>query len=128
MKKLLVLIFFFVSVGLFAQDNSKGEKLETIYFRNPQYVLSMDKVIYPGYELKFENIVLHEYLKNKKISVTPLTMPPRLIEFKEAGGTTWKYMKKLKSFSTSHGLTSPPLKTALALSMARYIAQKLHRN
>lgn len=65
MKNVYALLFLFSSVSLWAQ--------ETIYFRNPQYVLQMDKVMYPGYEIKFQNIELHEYLNNIKVSTTPLS-------------------------------------------------------
>ena len=70
MKNVYALLFLFTSVSLWAQ---KGDHLETLYFRNPQYVLQMDKMMYPGYEIKFQNIQLHEYLNNKKVSTTPMS-------------------------------------------------------
>ena len=97
MKNLIILVFLLSVLTLKAQNNTKGEKLETIYFRNPQYVLSMDKVMYPGYNLKFENIVLHEYLNNKKVSTTPLKMPARKITFTDSDGST-SYLRKLKTY------------------------------
>ena len=94
MRNILALLILFSSFSLWAQ---KGNHLETIYFRNPQYVLQMDKMMYPGYEIKFENIQLHEYLNNKKVSTTPLKMPARKITFTDSDGST-SYLRKLKTY------------------------------
>jgi hypothetical protein len=64
MKSLLIFLFTvncFVSFG-------QSVNLGTTYFRNDQYVISFDKVLYPGYVLKIENIKKREYLLGKIIS------------------------------------------------------------
>ena len=42
--------------------------LGTVYFQNPQYLVSFDKVMYPGYKIALENFTVREYLMNTKIS------------------------------------------------------------
>ena len=47
----------------FAQKVNLG----TTYFRNDRYLISFDKVLYPGYQLALENFVQREYLMGSKI-------------------------------------------------------------
>ena len=67
MKSLLIFLF---SVNCFVSFG-QSVNLGTTYFRNDQYLISFDKVLYPGYILKVENLKKREYLMGKMISETP---------------------------------------------------------
>jgi hypothetical protein len=58
MKVLILLFFAFNCLLTFGQSVNLG----TTYFRNDQYLISFDKVLYPGYNLKIENLRKREYL------------------------------------------------------------------
>jgi hypothetical protein len=58
MRILLVLFFAFNCLITFGQIVNLG----TTYFRNDQYLISFDKVLYPGYNLRIENLRKREYL------------------------------------------------------------------
>jgi hypothetical protein len=59
-------LFSFLFFLVFLVDGQ--ENLGTVYFQNPQYLVSFDKVMYPGYKIVLENFTVREYLLNKKIS------------------------------------------------------------
>ena len=64
MKRYFILFsFLFLFIIVDGQVN-----LGTVYFQNPQYLVSFDKVIYPGYKISLENFTVREYLMNTKIS------------------------------------------------------------
>ena len=63
MKRYFILFsFLFLFIIVDGQVN-----LGTVYFQNPQYLVSFDKVIYPGYKIALENFTVREYLMNTKI-------------------------------------------------------------
>jgi hypothetical protein len=64
------LLLFLVTINCFVSFG-QSVNLGTTYFRNDQYLISFDKVLYPGYILKIENIKKREYLLGKLISETP---------------------------------------------------------
>lgn len=64
MKRYFILLsFLFLFLIVDGQVN-----LGTVYFQNPQYLVSFDKVMYPGYKISLENFTVREYLMNTKIS------------------------------------------------------------
>ena len=64
MKRYFILLsFLFLFIIVDGQVN-----LGTVYFQNPQYLVSFDKVMYPGYQIGLENFTVREYLMNTKIS------------------------------------------------------------
>ena len=64
MKRIFILLSF-----LFLLSSVDGQvNLGTVYFQNPQYLVSFDKVMYPGYKIALENFTVREYLMNTKIS------------------------------------------------------------
>ena len=64
MKRYFILLsFLFLFIIVDGQVN-----LGTVYFQNPQYLVSFDKVMYPGYKISLENFTVREYLMNTKIS------------------------------------------------------------
>lgn len=64
MKRYFILLSFsFLFIIVDGQVN-----LGTVYFQNPQYLVSFDKVMYPGYKISLENFTVREYLMNTKIS------------------------------------------------------------
>ena len=64
MKRYFILFsFLFLFIIVDGQVN-----LGTVYFQNPQYLVSFDKVMYPGYVIGLENFTVREYLMNTKIS------------------------------------------------------------
>ena len=69
MKRYFILLsFLFLFIIVDGQVN-----LGTVYFQNPQYLVSFDKVMYPGYKIALENFTVREYLMNTKISEKVLT-------------------------------------------------------
>lgn len=60
------LLLFLVTVNCFVSFG-QSVNLGTTYFRNDQYLISFDKILYPGYVLKIENIKKREYLLGKLI-------------------------------------------------------------
>jgi hypothetical protein len=62
------IILTFVFVFALSSIQSQVVNLGTTYFRNEQYLISFDKMMYPGYELALENLHVREYLFNKLIS------------------------------------------------------------
>jgi hypothetical protein len=64
------LLLFLVTINCFVSFG-QSVNLGTTYFRNDQYLISFDKVLYPGYVLKIENLKKREYLMGKMISETP---------------------------------------------------------
>jgi hypothetical protein len=67
MNKIIAFLFIILSTTMFAQEEPGRVFLKTHYFRNPQYVLSLDQYMYPGYNVTFENITLKEYFNGKMI-------------------------------------------------------------
>ena len=64
MKRYFILLsFLFLFIIVDGQVN-----LGTVYFQNPQYLVSFDKVMNPGYKISLENFTVREYLMNTKIS------------------------------------------------------------
>ena len=64
MKRYFILLSFsFLFIIVDGQVN-----LGTVYFQNPQYLVSFDKVMNPGYKISLENFTVREYLMNTKIS------------------------------------------------------------
>ena len=64
MKRIFILLSF-----LFLLSSVDGQvNLGTVYFQNPQYLVSFDKVMYPGYKIALENFTVREYLMSTKIS------------------------------------------------------------
>jgi uncharacterized protein (TIGR02145 family) len=49
---------------------SQSVNLGTTYFRNDRFLISFDKVLYPGYNLKIENLQKREYLMGKLVQDT----------------------------------------------------------
>ena len=66
MRIVLVLFFAFNCLLTFGQSVNLG----TTYFRNDQYLISFDKVLYPGYNLKIENLRKREYLMGQLVQDT----------------------------------------------------------
>jgi hypothetical protein len=66
MKTFFVLFFTLNCLLSFSQSINLG----TTYFRNDQYLISFDKVLYPGYNLKIENLKKREYLMGQLVSDT----------------------------------------------------------
>lgn len=64
MKIILTLAFVFALSSFQSQVVNIG----TTHFRNEQYLISFDKMMYPGYELAIENVHVREYLFNKLVS------------------------------------------------------------
>jgi hypothetical protein len=64
MKRIFILFSF---LSLFISIDGQVN-LGTVYFQNPQYLVSFDKVMYPGYKIALENFTVREYLMNTKIS------------------------------------------------------------
>jgi hypothetical protein len=64
MKRIFILFSF---LSLFISIDGQVN-LGTVYFQNPQYLISFDKVMYPGYKIALENFTVREYLMNTKIS------------------------------------------------------------
>jgi hypothetical protein len=60
---LMIMTFLFMILMVDGQVN-----LGTVYFQNPQYLISFEKVMYPGYNIVLENLTVREYLMNTKIS------------------------------------------------------------
>lgn len=64
MKRYLIILTFlscFIIV-----DGQKD--LGTVYFRNPRYLVSFDKIIYPGYNIVIDSFTVREYLLDSLIS------------------------------------------------------------
>lgn len=66
MKLLIVLLLAFNSLTVFCQNINLGKT----FFRNDRFLISFDKVIYPGYNLKIENLQQREYLMGKLVHDT----------------------------------------------------------
>jgi hypothetical protein len=49
---------------------SQSFNLGTTYFRNDRFLISFDKILYPGYNLKIENLQKREYLMGKLVQDT----------------------------------------------------------
>jgi uncharacterized protein (TIGR02145 family) len=65
MKRYLIILTFlscFIIV-----DGQKN--LGAVYFRNPRYLVSFDKIIYPGYKIAIENFTVREYLLDSLLSI-----------------------------------------------------------
>ena len=66
MRIVLVLIFAFNCLLSFSQSVNLG----TTYFRNDRYLISFDKVLYTGYNLRIENLQKREYLMGQLVQDT----------------------------------------------------------
>ncbi len=67
-------IFFVAFVGFYCSISlSQSVNLGTTYFRNDRYLISFDKVLYPGYNLKVENLKKREYLMGNLIKDTTIS-------------------------------------------------------
>ena len=63
MRIALVLFFAFNCLFSFGQSVNLG----TTYFRNDRFLISFEKILYPGYNLKIENLKKREYLMGKLV-------------------------------------------------------------
>jgi hypothetical protein len=66
MKIVFILFFAFNCLFSFGQSVNLG----TTYFRNDRFLISFDKVLYPGYNLKIENLQKREYLMGQLVQDT----------------------------------------------------------
>ena len=66
MRIVFVLFFAFNCLLSFGQSVNLG----TTYFRNDRFLISFDKVLYPGYNLRIENLQKREYLMGKIVQDT----------------------------------------------------------
>ncbi|MFM7683002.1 MAG: FISUMP domain-containing protein [Bacteroidota bacterium] len=64
------LIFFFILALNCSFFFSQSVNLGTTYFRNDRFLISFDKVLYPGYNLRIENLKKREYLMGNLIQDT----------------------------------------------------------
>jgi len=67
MKNLYFLLVLMVNVLIVS---GQGTEIGITYIRNDRYLLSFNKVMYPGYVLRLENFHLREYLIDKLIQDT----------------------------------------------------------
>jgi hypothetical protein len=61
------LLLFLVTINCFVSFG-QSVNLGTTYFRNDQFLISFDKVLYPGYILQIENVRKRDFLMGKVIS------------------------------------------------------------
>jgi hypothetical protein len=92
MKSLLIFLF---SVNCFVSFG-QSVNLGTTYFRNDQYLISFDKVLYPGYILQIENVRKRDFLMGKVISdsLFEIVLPTD----KGIDGNTFRYSFSLESY------------------------------
>jgi hypothetical protein len=88
------LLLFLVTINCFVSFG-QSVNLGTTYFRNDQYLISFDKVLYPGYILQIENVRKRDYLMGKMISdsLFELVLPTD----KVIDGNTFTYAFTLES-------------------------------
>lgn len=88
MKSLLIFLFSVNCLVSFGQSVNLG----TTYFRNDQYLISFDKILYPGYVLKIENVKKREYLLGKLISDTSYSITLTAEMEKDEKSNTYNFL------------------------------------
>lgn len=85
------LLLFLVTVNCFVSFG-QSVNLGTTYFRNDQYLISFDKILYPGYVLKIENVKKREYLLGKLISDTSYSITITAEMEKDEKSNTYNFL------------------------------------